>query len=104
MTLNTFDWVLGTIVAVSGILFAYISYQKNRSKDDKESGKDNGTVLTELGYIKSGVDDIKRKQEKQDERHLEVVERMATLDASTKSAHKRIDMLEDHLNIRSAKD
>lgn len=101
MSSDLFGWWIGIIAAIGGILFAYISYQKNKTDGDKTDGKKDGMVLTELGYIKSGVDDIKRKQEKQDERHLEVVERLANVESSTKSAHKRIDDLEDHLSIGS---
>ena len=35
----------------------------------KTEGKNSGEVLTELGYIKSGIDDIKRKQEQQSVAH-----------------------------------
>lgn len=99
-----FGWLVGIVASICGILFAYISYQKNKAEDDKSHGKEGGMVLTELGYIKSGVDDIKRKQEKQDERHLEMVERVSMLEASSKSAHKRIDTIEEHLNVRSSRD
>ena len=46
------------------------------------------------GYIKSGVDDIKRKQEKEDERHVQVVSRLTAVEASAKQAHHRLDSLE----------
>lgn len=101
MTSEFVGWFIGIVGTCCAIIFGFISYQKNKSKDDKSDGREGGQVLTELGYIKSGVDDIKRKQEKQDERHLEVVERLSTLESSAKSAHKRIDSLEDHLDIRT---
>lgn len=104
MDATYFGWLVGILGTICGIVFAYISYQKNKSADDKNDGKEGGMVLTELGYIKSGVDDIKRKQEKQDERHLEMVERVSMLEASSKSAHKRIDYIEEHLNVRSARE
>lgn len=104
MTKEFVGWFVGIVGVICTIIFAYISYQKGKTKDDRTEGREGGQVLTELGYIKSGVDDIKRKQEKQDERHLEVVERLSTLESSTKSAHKRIDNLEDHLNVRSSRD
>lgn len=63
-----------------------------------EKAKRAVMVLTELGYIKSGVDDIKRKQEKQDEQHIEVVSRLTAVESSAKQAHKRIDAVEKHLD------
>lgn len=54
-----------------------------------------GTVCAIVfGYIKSGVDDIKRKQEKEDERHVQVVSRLTAVEASAKQAHHRLDSLE----------
>lgn len=47
-----------------------------------------------FGYIKSGVDDIKCKQEKEDERHVQVVSRLTAVEASAKQAHHRLDSLE----------
>ena len=55
-----------------------------------------GTVCAIVfGYIKSGVDDIKRKQEKEDERHVQVVSRLTAVEASAKQAHHRLDKLEE---------
>ena len=65
------------------------------SADGEEGGKTVGTVLTELGYIKSGVDDIKRKQERQDEQNMQVTSRLTAVESSVKQAHKRLDMLEE---------
>ena len=40
------------------------------------------------------MDDIKRKQEKEDERHVQVVSRLTAVEASAKQAHHRLDSLE----------
>ena len=36
----------------------------------REEARGDGILLTELGYVKSGIDDIKRKQEAQDAKYL----------------------------------
>jgi len=89
--LSTSLGVLGTICAIA---FGYAAYERNRKQDDENDGKQSGTILTEIGYIKSGVDDIKRRQEKQDERHLEIITRITAVEESAKQAHKRINRLE----------
>ncbi|NLK40370.1 MAG: hypothetical protein GX303_09070 [Clostridiales bacterium] len=40
------------------------------------------------------MDDIKRKQEKQEQQHIEVISRLTAVEASAKQAHKRIDTIE----------
>lgn len=58
--------------------------------------KRDTTVLSEIGYIKSGVDDIKAEQREQRKTNTEFVSRLTAVEASTKQAHKRIDTLEGH--------
>ncbi len=87
-------WV-GVAAGVAGIVFGAAQYLRGRRADGEEGGKTVGTVLTELGYIKSGVDDIKRKQERQDEQNMQVTSRLTAVESSVKQAHKRLDMLEE---------
>ena len=89
---------IGVIGASLGIVFGWISFLRHRRQDEQGDGERNGTLLTEIGYIKSGVDDIKRKQEKQDEKNLEIVTHLAAVDASVKEAHKRVDRLEGSIH------
>lgn len=51
-------------------------------------------MLTEIGYIKGGIDRIERKQDAQDARYISMAERMSAVESSAKSAHHRIDRLE----------
>jgi hypothetical protein len=88
--------VIGAVGGVCAIVFGYTSYKRNQKADDSKSGKESGTLFTEIGYIKSGIDDIKRKQEKQDERYTDMVERLSTVEASAEQAHLRINRLEGH--------
>jgi hypothetical protein len=92
--LEIFLTVLSVLASICAIIFGYAAFSRNRKKDTSDEGKNTGVMLTELGYIKSNTDSIMRKQEKQDEQHLAVVERLASVEQSTKQAHKRIDRLE----------
>lgn len=92
--METLDIVIGVFCTALGGVLGYVAFLKGTKKDSKDEGKQDGTILTELGYIKGGVDDIKRKQEKQDEQHLGMSERVARVEESAKSAHHRIDRLE----------
>lgn len=90
-----FTTVLGVVGTLCAIVFGYIAFRRNNKSDNAAEGKKDGVLLTEIGYIKSGVDDIKRKQEKEDERHVQVVSRLTAVEASAKQAHRRIDNLEN---------
>ena len=86
--------VISVISTLCAIVFGYAAFARNGKKDTEDEARADATVLTEIGYIKANTDDIKRKQEKQDEQYLELTERMAVVEQSTKQAHHRIDRLE----------
>ena len=72
----------------------YAAFHRNSKKDSESEGKEAGTMLTEIGYIKGGIDRIERKQDAQDARYISMAERMSAVESSAKSAHHRIDRLE----------
>lgn len=89
------DLIIGAACTIVGVLLSYAAFARNSKKDSEASGRESGTVLTEIGYIKGGVDRIERKQ---DERYLKMAERVTAVESSAKQAHKRIDRLEGHEN------
>lgn len=90
--------VVSVIGGTAGVIFGIVTLFRNKRKDDEAGGKRDGIVLTELGYIKSSVDDIKRKQDKQDEQTVNFLRELSEVKESAKSAHKRIDTLEERIN------
>jgi len=91
--------VISIACTVLGAAIGYATFRKNREKDVEEEGKVDGVVLTEIGYIKAGIDDIKRKQDKQDELYIKIAERLTAVEASAKQAHHRIDRLEGKYSV-----
>ena len=85
---------ISVISTLCAIAFGYAAFSRNKGKDTEEDGKQDGVVLTEIGYIKSGVDDIKAEQREQRKTNTEVLTRLTAVEASAKQAHKRLDTLE----------
>ena len=96
--MEQFALALGILGTACSIIFGYALFRRNNKSDDTNEGRQTGTMLSELGYIKSGVDDIKRKQESQDSINLTVMAGIQQAKDSAASAHKRIDGLEDRMN------
>lgn len=88
--------VLSAVSTVCAIVFGYIAFVRNRDKDQTDEAKSDATVLTEIGYIKGGIDDIKAEQREQRKNNMEFIERLVAVEASAKQAHKRLDTLENH--------
>lgn len=90
--------VIGIVGGVFAILFGVSSWKRAQRKDSEDEGKNGGIILTELGYIKSGVDDVKAEQREQRRINTEMFERITAVEESAKQAHKRLDRVQEAIN------
>lgn len=97
-SLETFLTILTVLASVCAIVFGFAAFRRNQKKDDTDKGSSQGTILSELGFIKGGVEDIKAEQREQRKTNTQIVERLAGVEASAKQAHKRIDTIEGRMN------
>lgn len=91
----TLEYISITLLCtlVGGVL-GILTFSRNKTKDDKSDGRQSGQILTEIGYVKSGIDDIKAEQREQRKINTDHATRLASLEASAKQAHLRIDRME----------
>lgn len=85
---------IALLCTIVGGFIGVATFARNKSKDDKSEGQQSGQMLTELGYIKSGIDDIKSEQREQRKINTETATKLAAVEASAKQAHRRIDRIE----------
>ena len=71
---------LSILIAVTGLAVSVAAFFIGRTTAAKNSGKEYGVMLTEIGYIKSGVDDMKRKMEQSDKRYVDLAGRVTALE------------------------
>ncbi len=93
--------ILSAISVISGvcaIVFGYIAFVRNRDSDKTKEAKSDATILTELGYIKGGIDDVKAEQREQRKTNTDFAGRLVSVEASAKQAHKRIDHIEQQID------
>lgn len=98
MSINDILTIVSVVAAIAGVCFGVTEHNRNKKQDDTADGKESGVILTELGYIKSGVDDVKRTQERQDEQMRNMIRDLTVAQESVKSAHHRIDSIEHRMN------
>ena len=84
---------MAIVGGIAGIVFGLVTLFRNKKQDDTQQGRESGTVLSDLGYIKAGVDEIKSEQKEQRKTNIEFITRLTAVEESTKQAHKRIDEL-----------
>lgn len=95
MSWETIFGIIGTIAAV---VFGYLAFVRNRKADNCAEGRMDGQVMSELGYVKSGIDDIKNEMKDQRHTNMQIAERLSAVESSAKQAHHRIDRLENHMD------
>lgn len=86
---------IALICSLIGAAIGMATFNKNRDKDIKADSKENAIVATKLDYISRGVDDIKLDIKSQDNKIQSLNEKVIELTQSVKSAHHRIDGLEE---------
>ena len=79
---------LTVAIAVAGLAVSVGTFFIGRTTAAKNSGKEYGVMLTEIGYIKSGVDDMKKKMEQSDKRYIEMEKRLSKVEEAMKIYHK----------------
>ena len=60
--------IIGIFGTLAGFALSYLAFARNSKKDSTDAGKESGTVLTEIGYIKANTDDITGRNACEDDR------------------------------------
>lgn len=93
--MQDFITIIGILSPICAIVFGYATFTRNKKSDTTADAKQDATVLTEIGYIKGGIDDIKAEQREQRKTNTDFISRLTAVEQSAKQAHKRIDRLEN---------
>lgn len=77
------------VISVLGLVFVILSFFFGRSSAARQDGKQDGTILSELGYIKSSMETILRRLDKQDERDREYISRLTCVEQKIELMYHR---------------
>ncbi|MGL4569627.1 MAG: hypothetical protein ACRCVJ_01015 [Clostridium sp.] len=87
--------IVGMGCTVVGAIIGIWKAKKDTDKDTREDAVKDTTALVKLDYISKGVDDIRLDIKAQDRKIQDIVIDITKLKESTKSAHHRLDNLEE---------
>lgn len=80
-----------------GACIGYFTFQRNKDKQTKEETSKTTTVEVKLDYISKGIDEI-RLDNRSNAREIQALkENFIRLEQSNKSAHHRIDGIENKI-------
>lgn len=85
--------IIGVIGTISSVFFAYLACRRNLVKDEHTEAKNEGAILSDIGYIKACVERVEKNLNKVDERYRNVVERLAKVEEAVANVIKRVDEL-----------
>ena len=85
--------IISVIGNISSITFAYFAFKRNTLNDKQQESKNEGIVISDIGYIKACVDRVEKNLTKVDERYRNILERLAKVEEAVANLTKRVDDL-----------
>lgn len=83
--------LVGLFASISSIVFAYLAFKRSNKQEQRDEGKSEGVMFSDIGYIKACVDRVEKNLNKVDERYRNIAERIAKLEESVVNVTKRVD-------------
>lgn len=85
--------IISALGTAFGVCIAFLAFTKDNRKHVENDAEKSGELKANLDYIRRGVDDIRMDIKSQDNKIETIIERVAKVEESAKSAHHRIDEL-----------
>lgn len=89
---------IALLCTILGVSISYLTFQRNKDNAIRAETREDAETRAKLDYISKGVDDIRLDIKTQDRKINEIIERVAKVEESSKSAHHRIDNIEKEGN------
>ena len=86
---------IGLVFTIIGGLIGYATFYMNSKKNTKQETKEEVATSTRLDMISKNIDEIRLDNKEFTKSMQQIGERLSAVESSTKSAHHRIDNLEE---------
>jgi septal ring factor EnvC (AmiA/AmiB activator) len=85
------ETIISLVLAFCALLFTALSFRRTQNQDTTASATERATMTANIQYIRQSIDEIKLDNRTIKTDLDELKTKVATIDASAKSAHKRLD-------------
>ena len=85
--------ILGLLISISGMLIALITFTRKEKRNNHQDGKNQGIIISDIGFIKACIERIEKNLTIVDERYRNVVERLAKVEENLENIHQIVDNL-----------
>lgn len=86
--------IISLVIAACALTFTAFSYRRTQNQDTSVSAAERATMNANIQYIRQSIDEIKLDNRAIKTDLDELKAKVSFIDASAKSAHKRIDDLQ----------
>jgi uncharacterized coiled-coil DUF342 family protein len=87
------ETIISIVIAFCALLFTALSFRRTQNQDTSASATERATMTADVRYIRQSIDEIKLENRAIQKDVGELKTKVAEIDASAKSAHKRLDDL-----------
>ncbi len=92
---------LSIVIAVIGCLIAVVTFFLGRQSASKTEGREAGQILSEIGYLKRGIDDIKSDFKDQCKSADVLRDRVTIIERDLKTVFASLNEIKEELKNRS---
>lgn len=80
-------------ISIISVVIALLSYKRNVIKEHKQLSKEEGSFLSDIGYIKACVDRMEKKISNVDERYQDLLQRLTKVEENLINTQKRVEKI-----------
>ena len=88
------ETVVAMVVPVLALIFTVMSFRRTENNDTSAAATERATLTADVRYIRSSIDEIKLENKAIRQDVSDLSKKVVEIEASTKSAHKRLDSIE----------
>ena len=78
-------------ISIISVMLALLSYKRNVIREHKQLSKEEGSFLSDIGYIKACVDRMEKKISNVDERYQDLLQRLTKVEENLINTQKRVE-------------
>lgn len=78
-------------ISIISVVIALLSYKRNVIKEHKQLSREEGSFLSDIGYIKACVDRMEKKISNVDERYQDLLQRLTKVEENLINTQKRVE-------------
>lgn len=94
-TIGQIGTVIGILGGICAVIFGIRAWMKDKKHDERSDGRALGVVQSDLGYIKGGIDDLKKDVKEVRTNQTSFAERLSKAEEQIRHLFKRIEDLKN---------